>query len=214
MFLVFQVIKMGTGLTDQMAPMFSVKTLTVSIAVFSFTFVGLTLSLQIARDRSTALIDRLRVSPMTAIDFFLGYFLPSLSVAIIQCVFAFVVGFCFGLPLSLGVVCAFITLIVISVFYISLGVLIGSVFSEKSCGGIASIVVNVTALMGGMFFPLTDGRFKTVLSCFPFLPSIAIPQSLIYADYSNLLFYCLIIGAYMILTVTASIFVFKKKLKV
>ncbi len=214
MFIVFQVIKIGTGLTDDIAPMFTAKSLTPSISVFSFTFVGLTLSLQISRDRSLAFFDRLRVTPMTGLDFFVGYFLPCLIIAIVQCLLAFAVGFIFGLPLSLGVLYAFLILIVISVFYISLGVLVGSLFSEKSCGGICSILVNLTALMSGMFFPLSEGTFKTVLTCFPFLPSTALPQAFIYNDYSNLLTYGLVLIGYSALTITASILVFRKRLQV
>ena len=82
MFFVFQLIKMGTGATDEIVPMFATNNLIPSIAVFSYTFVSLTQCTQIAKDRETAFQLRLSESPMQPRHFFWGYFLPSISLHI------------------------------------------------------------------------------------------------------------------------------------
>ncbi len=213
MFLIFQIIKLGTGATDDIVPMFAVNNLTASIAVFSYSFISLSLSMQISKDRDSSFQARLSVSPLTAIHFFLGYFFPALLITISQTTLSFILGFCFGLKLSVGLLYAFLVLIFISTFYISLGLILGSILNEKACGGISSIVVNVTALFSGMFFPLTDGTFKTVLSAFPFLPSVSIPQAFINGNYDNILLYCLVFVGYLIVSVALSIWLFGKKIK-
>ncbi len=213
MFFVFQIIKVGTGATDQITPMFSANNLTASIAVFSYSFVSLSLSLQISKDRDSSFQARLSVSPLKNIDFFLGYLIPALIITVFQTVLCFILGLCFGLTISLRLIFAFLTLIFISIFYISLGLILGSILSEKACGGVSSIVVQVTALFSGMFFPLNEGTFKTVLSCFPFLPSIAIPQAIISGIYDDMLLYFLVFLGYLIVASGLSIWLFGKKLK-
>ncbi len=213
MFFVFQIIKIGTGATDDIVPMFTANNLTASIAVFSYSFVSLSLSLQISKDREASFQARLSVSPLKSYDFFLGYLFPALTITASQTALCFILGLCFGLSISIRLIYSFFILIFISVFYVCIGLILGSCLSEKACGGVSSIVVNVTALFSGMFFPLTDGTFKTVLSCFPFLPSVAIPQALISASYTNLLTYCLAFLGYMIIAVVVSILIFGKRLK-
>ncbi len=213
MFFIFQLIKLGTGATDQITPMFSAKNLTASIAVFSYSFISLSLSLQISKDRESSFQARLSVSPLKSVDFFLGYLIPALIITTCQTVFSFILGLCFGLKISIGLIYAFLSLILISVFYISIGLIFGSILSEKACGGVSSIVVNVTALASAMFFPLTDGAFKTVLSCMPFLPSVAIPQSFISGSYENILLYSLVFIGYFAIAICASIWIFGKILK-
>ena len=213
MFFVFQLIKIGTGATDDIVPMFETKNLIASICVFSFSFIALNLSTQISKDRNSAFQTRLKVSPLTPLNFFVGYFLPCLIIAIIQIILCFLVGFCFGLKLDINILFAFLTLAFISFFYISVGILIGSLCNEKACGGISSIFVNATAIFSGMFFPLTTGTFKTILSFFPFLPSVALPQTILNNTTENLLLYFIVIVFYTILAFLLSSLAFKRKLK-
>ncbi len=213
MFFIFQIIKVGTGATDEMVPMFTANSLTASIAVFSYSFISLSLSMQISKDRESSFQARLSVSPLKSIDFFLGYLIPALIITTFQTLLSFILGLCFGLKLSVGLIYAFLALIFISVFYISIGLILGSFLSEKACGGVSSIVVNLTALASGMFFPLQDGAFKTVLSCLPFLPSCTIPQSFINGNYDNILLYCLVFVGYFAISTLTAIWLFGKKLK-
>ncbi len=212
MFFIFQIIKIGTGATDQIVPMFATNNLTASIGVFSYSFVSLSLSTQISKDRSTSFYARLSISPLKSVHFFCGYLFPSLIITLVQTAICFVLGLCFGLKVSIGLVYAFAIMIFISIFYISIGIILGSLVSEKACGGIASIIVNVTAIFSGMFFPLTTGTFKNILSCLPFLPSVAIPQAIIIGDYSNLLLYCGVFVGYTLIAVACSILAFNTKL--
>ncbi len=213
MFLVFQIIKLGTGVTDDMVPMFNANNLTASISVFSYSFVSLSLSTQIAKDRESSFQARLSVSPLTSIDLFFGYLVPALFIAIFQTALSFILGIIFGLTLSLWLILAFIMLIVISTFYISIGLILGSLLAEKACSGISSIIVNATALFSGMFFPLSDGTFKSVLTYFPFLPSTAIPQAFITENYQDIWLYFVVFAVYLIISIALGIYLFGKKLK-
>ena len=213
MFFVFQLIKVGTGATDEIVPMFATNNLIPSIAVFSYTFVSLTQCTQIAKDRETAFQARLIVSPMQPKHFFWGYFLPSLAVVAVQTTLCFAVGFCFGLKFTLGTFGAFLSLIPISLFYICVGIILGSVLGSKSCAGVSTIFVQATAIFSGMFFPLTDGTFKDVLTFLPFLPSVAIPQNLINHAFETVAWYVVVFTAYTLMAVIVANLLFRKQLK-
>ena len=58
--------------------LFEIDTLTPGITVFGLSFVTLFSATLIARDRETALLQRLYTTPLTAPDFILGYLLPVL----------------------------------------------------------------------------------------------------------------------------------------
>lgn len=213
MFFLFQIIKRGTGATDEMVPMFTTIKLIPSIAVFSFSFLGMNISLQIAGDRASAFQSRLRVSPMKPVDFFMGYFLPCLLLAVFQILICFVLGVCFGLKVSTNMLWALLAMLGVSVFYIACGILIGSLFGEKTCGGVSSILVNLTAIFSAMFFPLTDGAFKKVLSFLPFLPSVEISQVVLVGAGVNLLQDVIILFAYCIIVSLCAIIAFNRKLE-
>ena len=213
MFFVFQLIKVGTGATDEIVPMFATNNLVPSILVFSYTFVSLTLCAQIAKDRETAFLARLSASPMKAKHFFLGYFLPSFAIAVAQTLLCFVVGCFFKLTLTWGTLWAFFALVATSPFYICVGITLGSVLSSKSSAGVSTIFVQATAIFSGMFFPLAEGTFKDILTFLPFLPSVAIPQSLINHSTQHLWLYGLVLFGYTAISFVLANVIFLKCIK-
>ena len=213
MFFVFQLIKVGTGATDEIVPMFATNNLVPSISVFSYTFVSLTLCAQIAKDRETAFLARLSASPMKAKHFFWGYFLPSFAIAVAQTLLCFVVGCFFNLTLTWGTLWAFFALVATSPFYICVGIALGSVLSSKSSAGVSTIFVQATAIFSGMFFPLAEGTFKDILTFLPFLPSVAIPQSLINHAFETVAWYVVVFTAYTLMAGIVTNILFRKQLK-
>ena len=65
-------------------PLFEIHRLTPGITVFGLSFLTLFSATLIARDRETALLQRLYTTPLTAPDFILGYLLPVLPMALGQ----------------------------------------------------------------------------------------------------------------------------------
>lgn len=63
---------------------FEIETLTPGITVFGLSFMTLFSATLIARDRETALLQRLYTTPLTSADFIFGYVLPILPIAVAQ----------------------------------------------------------------------------------------------------------------------------------
>ena len=66
--------------------LFEIDTLTPGITVFGLSFMTLFSATLIAKDRESALLQRLYTTPLTGFDFILGYMLPILPIAIGQAV--------------------------------------------------------------------------------------------------------------------------------
>ena len=64
--------------------MFELDKLTPGITVFGLSFMTLFSATLVAKDRESALLQRLYTTPLTAMDFIFGYILPILPIAIAQ----------------------------------------------------------------------------------------------------------------------------------
>ena len=64
--------------------LFEIDTLTPGITVFGLSFMTLFAATLIARDRESALLQRLYTTPLTGLDFILGYMLPLVPMALGQ----------------------------------------------------------------------------------------------------------------------------------
>ena len=62
--------------------LFEIDKLTPGITVFGLSFMTLFSATLIAKDRESALLQRLYTTPLTAFDFIIGYMLPLLPIAI------------------------------------------------------------------------------------------------------------------------------------
>ncbi len=178
MMLLFYAINSFTAV--QLA-IFDATSLVPGIIMFSFSFVMLTESQLVSKDRSSSFLIRLYTSPMKTADFVLGYAAPCLAVGIIQefiCLF-------FGWILTLifgGVYFSFGAAVLLAaemlpqlVFSIFLGIFFGSLLGEKAAPGICSAFICASGILGGAWMPLdTMGGFETFCRFLPFYPSVYI----------------------------------------
>lgn len=70
--------------TNGATPIFAPQSLVPGVMMFSFTFVILTMSLLVSRDKSTAFLRRLYTAPLQAYQFVLGYAIPAVAIGVLQ----------------------------------------------------------------------------------------------------------------------------------
>lgn len=99
-------------------PLFEPEHLTPGIAFFGLSFISLFSALTIAKDKSSAFMTRLRVSPMTASDFILGYSLPLLPMAIVQMLICFAVALPLGLKFTPRIFLSILVLLPSAIMYL------------------------------------------------------------------------------------------------
>ena len=151
---------------------FEIDTLTPGMTIFGLSFLTLFSATLIAKDREGALLQRLYTTPLSAIDFILGYMLPILPIALGQTLVCYLFAIPLGLTVSTNIVYAILGIIPMAVFNIALGLLFGSVLGVKQVGGICgALLTNLSAWLSGVWFDLNivGGVFEKIANALPFM---------------------------------------------
>ena len=111
--------------------LFEIDTLTPGITVFGLSFMTLFSATLVAKDRESALLQRLYTTPLTGVDFIIGYMLPILPITLGQTVICYLFAIPLGLTWDVNIVYAVIGIIPMAIFNIALGLLCGSILGVK-----------------------------------------------------------------------------------
>ena len=161
--------------------LFEIDTLTPGITVFGLSFITLFSATLIAKDRESAFLQRLYTTPLTGVDFIIGYMLPLLPIALAQVLICYLFAITLGLTVSVHIVYGVIGAIPMAVFNISLGLLCGSILNVKQVGGICgALLTNLSAWFSGVWFDLNlvGGAFKKIANLLPFVHAAELEKAL------------------------------------
>ncbi len=197
-------------------PMFELHHITPGLAVFGLSFMTLFSATLIARDRESALLQRLYTTPLTATDFILGYMLPLLPIALGQCIVCFVAAIALGLDLSVNILYCLLFILPISLFYISLGLLCGSVLGVKQVGGICgALFTNLSAWLSGTWFDLdlVGGTFRDIADVLPFVHAVELERAVLTGRWDTILPHLLWVVGYALVVSILAILLFLRQMK-
>ena len=195
--------------------LFEIQHLSPGITVFGLSFVTLFSATVISKDRSSSFMHRLYTTPMTPADFILGYTLPIIPIAVIQALMCYLFALILKLPISVNILISVIFIIPISLFYIGMGLLCGSLFNYKQVGGICgALLTNVSAWLSGIWFDLelVGGTFKKISYALPFVHAVDMQRALIVGDFSGIFPHLWWVLGYSAVTLFAAIFVFLRQM--
>ncbi len=196
--------------------LFEIDALTPGISVFGLSFMTLFSATLIAKDRESALIQRLYTTPLNALDFILGYALPLIPIALGQTVICYVAAIPLGLTVSINAVYAIIGILPMAVFNISLGLLCGSLLSVKSVGGICgALLTNLSAYLSGVWFDLKQvgGFFEKIANLLPFYHAAEMEKALFIGDFQLAATHLFPIMFYSITITVIAVLCFLKQMK-
>lgn len=198
---------------------FHIENLAPGIEYFGLTFVMLFTAVQVAKDRSTALLLRLYASPMRPADYVAGYTLPVMFLGIIQMVICFAAAFAIGLLKGYSfspaeILLSMLLLIPSLLMFIGIGILFGSAINEKAAPGLCSIIISAVGIIGGIWMDVDGlgGIIKDIAVKLPFYHGVrlgrmpfggsfdGIGESLVMTICFGILFYvtaCIIFSAKM-----------------
>lgn len=196
--------------------LFQIEKLTPGITVFGLSFLSLFSSMLIAKDRTTSFVLRLFTSPLKPSDFILGYTLPMIPMAIIQSVICYLAAMIFGLEFSANIFLAVAVNIPIALVFIALGLLFGTILSEKAVGGVCgALLTNLSAWFSNIWFDtaMVGGAFKKIADCLPFSHAVAAVRAAAAGDYAAIMPDLWWVIGYAVVLLVAAIAVFSVKLK-
>lgn len=196
--------------------MFELDKLTPGITVFGLSFMTLFSATLVAKDRESALLQRLYTTPLTAMDFIFGYILPILPIAIAQSIVCYIVAVILGLKITVTILYALLAIIPISLFFICLGLLCGSVLNVKQVGGICgALITNLTGWFAGIWFDISTvgGTFEKIANALPFVHMVNLEKAILNGNCSDVSTDILWIVLYTVASIVISILLFLRQMK-
>ena len=196
--------------------LFEIDTLTPGITVFGLSFMTLFSATLIAKDRESALLQRLYTTPLRGFDFIIGYMLPLLPIALGQTVICYLFAIPLGLTVSENIVYAIIGIIPMAIFNIALGLLCGSIFGVKQVGGICgALLTNLSAWLSGVWFDLklVGGFFEKIANALPFVHAVEMEKALFNGDFKAAGEHILPIVLYSVFATAVAVFCFLGQMK-
>ncbi len=196
--------------------LFEIQHLTPGITIFGLSFMTLFSATIIAKDRGSSLLQRLYTTPLTPIDFILGYTLPILPISVAQCVICYIAAIVLGLDVTVTILYAILFIIPISLFYIALGLLCGSIFNDKQVGGICgALLTNLSAWLSGVWFDLelVGGTFKKIAYALPFVHAVDMERAVLAGKFADIFPHLWWVLGYAVAMLILAVLLFLRQMK-
>ena len=196
--------------------LFEIDVLTPGITVFGLSFMTLFSATLVAKDRESAFLQRLYTTPLTGLDFILGYMMPLLPITIGQTVICYLVAIPLGLTVGIEIVYAVVGILPMAVFNIALGLLCGSLLGVKQVGGICgALLTNLSAWLSGVWFDLAlvGGVFEKIANLLPFVHAVEMEKALLHGNFDLAGEHFLAVLVYSVLLTVAAVLCFLGQMK-
>ncbi len=196
------------------AEAYKLENFTPGIVAFGFSFISMFTATLVAKDRTTSFLIRLGVSPMRAYDYVGGYALAVLPLVLAQNILFFGLALILGLKFTVGIIYSILAAIPLSILFVAIGILLGSVTNEKSSAGISSVVVQLVAFTSGMWFSgdMVGDFFAWVCKVLPFSGVVNIMKALMSASGDNLIIPIITVSVYTLVIGTFAVLIFRRNM--
>ncbi len=196
--------------------LFEISSLAPGITVFGLSFITLFSATVISKDRSSSLLQRLYTTPLTPADFIFGYTLPILPMAVAQTTFCYLAALLLGLDMTVNILPAVLLNIPVSLLFISLGLLFGSILNVKQVGGICgALLTNLSAWLSGIWFDLelVGGGFRRVAYALPFVHAVELARAVMAGEYAGILPHLWWVLGYAAVCTVAAVLLFLRQMR-
>ena len=196
-------------------PMFEISNLAPGLAMFGSVFMALFAGMLLSKDRTSSFLMRLFTSPMTSVDFILGYTLPMPAMTIVQAAITLLAAKAFGLEITVYFLFAVIVTALTSLLFVGLGLLFGSLMNDKAVGGVCgALLTNVAGWLSGVFIPvdLIGGAFKTITHILPFYHSAEAIRATLSGNFGQVFSHLAVVMIYTVVIFVLAIVVFQRKM--
>ena len=197
-------------------PLFEIEHLTPGITVFGLSFMSLFSATLISKDRTSSLLQRLYTTPLTPVDCILGYTLPIIPFAVAQSIVCYIVAIFLGLEIKVNIVLAILFIIPMSILFIALGLLFGSILNDKQVGGVCgALLTNLSAWLSGTWFDLdlVGGAFKKIAYSLPFVHAVEAERAILAGNFSEILPHFIWVVGYAVAILIAAVLLFLRQMK-
>lgn len=196
--------------------LFEIEHLTPGIVVFGLSFMSLFSATVISKDRASSLLERLYTTPLRARDFILAYALPIIPFSVMQSIVCYLAAIILGLRITVNILYSVLLVIPISILYIALGLLFGSILNDKAVGGICgALLTNLSAWLSGTWFDLelVGGAFKKIAYLLPFVHAVDMERAVLLGNFEKIFPHLWWILGYSALALIGAVAMFLRQMK-
>lgn len=196
--------------------MFDIQNLTPGITVFGLSFIALFSAQLIAKDKTTSFMMRLFTSPIKSSEFILGYTLPLIPMSFVQTLICYIIALILGLGFTPNILLAAVVNIPIALVFIALGLLCGTVLSEKAVGGVCgALLTNLSAWFSNIWFDtaLVGGWFEAIANALPFAHAVNAARYALNGEFESIMPDLLWVIGYAVVLLAVAIVIFTVKMK-
>lgn len=196
--------------------MFDIENLAPGITVFGLSFIALFSAQLIAKDKTTSFMMRLFTSPIKSSEFILGYTLPLIPMSLAQTLICYITAIILGLEFTPNILLAAVVNIPIALVFIALGLLCGTVLSEKAVGGICgALLTNLSAWFSNIWFDtaLVGGWFEGIANALPFAHAVNAARYALNGEFESVMPDLLWVIGYAVVLLAVAIVIFTVKMK-
>lgn len=196
--------------------LFAIESLTPGVTVFGLSFMTLFSATLVAKDRESALLQRLYTTPLRATHFIVGYILPMLPISFMQSVVCYCIALCLGLPIGVNILYAVLFMLPIALLFIGLGVLCGSVLNVKQAGGICGgLFTNLSAWLSGIWFDISllGSGMETFANLLPFVHAVELERAVLNGNFAGIFPHLAWVSAYAIFVTGLAAWLFLRQMK-
>jgi ABC-2 type transport system permease protein len=121
-----------------------------------------------------------------------------------------------GLTPSINILYAILFILPISLLFIALGLLFGSILNDKQVGGICgALLTNLSAWLSGIWFDLelVGGTFQKIANLLPFVHAVELERHILAGSFSQILPHLGWVLGYGIVCLALAILLFLRQMK-
>jgi ABC-2 type transport system permease protein len=204
------------NIPENAVKLFEIQRLTPGITVFGLSFMTLFSATLISKDRGSSLLQRLYTTPMKPLDFIFGYTLPIIPIAMAQSAVCYIAAIVLGLEVSANILVAIAFVAPISLLYIALGLLFGSILTDKQVGGICGgLLTNLSAWLSGTWFDLglVGGVFERIANLLPFVHAVEMERAVLEGNFAGIFPHLWWVLGYSAVCIIAAVLLFLRQMK-
>ena len=141
---------------------------------------------------------------------------PIIPIALAQSVVCYAAAIVLGLDITINILYAIIFIIPVSILYIALGLLCGSVLNDKQVGGVCgALLTNLSAWLSGIWFDLelVGGTFKKIANALPFVHAVDMERAILSGDFQDIFPHLWWVLGYSIALMIIAILLFLRQMK-
>jgi ABC-2 type transport system permease protein len=120
------------------------------------------------------------------------------------------------LDITINILYAVFCIIPVSILYIALGLLCGSLLNDKQVGGVCgALLTNLSAWLSGVWFDLSlvGGTFRKIADALPFVHAVELERAVLAGNYDAIAPHLLWVLGWSLVLMAAAVFLFLRQMK-